>query len=42
LKYVFGQEAMSSAGPQISLAHSDADVDRNIEVAHSFFAELCA
>jgi glutamate-1-semialdehyde 2,1-aminomutase len=34
-------EAMYSAGPQISFAHSDADVDRYIEVAQSFFAELC-
>jgi glutamate-1-semialdehyde 2,1-aminomutase len=35
-------EAIFSAGPQVSFAHSDADIDRYIDVARAFMAEVCA
>jgi glutamate-1-semialdehyde 2,1-aminomutase len=35
-------EAIYSAGPQVSFAHSEADIDRYLDVAGSFIAELHA
>ena len=35
-------ESIYSAGPQVSFAHSDADIDRYLDVAGSFIAELHA
>jgi glutamate-1-semialdehyde 2,1-aminomutase len=35
-------EAIYSAGPQVSFAHSEADIDRYLQVAASFIAELNA
>jgi glutamate-1-semialdehyde 2,1-aminomutase len=35
-------EAIYSAGPQVSFAHAEADIDRYLEVAGSFIAELHA
>lgn len=35
-------DAVASAGPQVSLAHTAADVDRYLEVAREFLAEIVA
>jgi len=35
-------EAIASAGPQVSFAHSQADIDRYLEVAADFIAEAVA
>ncbi|MDH4869726.1 hypothetical protein [Pseudomonas sp. BN515] len=33
-------DGILSAGPQVSFAHSEADIDRYLEVASAFIAEL--
>jgi glutamate-1-semialdehyde aminotransferase len=35
-------DAVASAGPQASFAHSDADIDRYLEAAKGFIAEIAA
>lgn len=35
-------DGILSAGPQVSFAHTEADIDRYVEVAGAFLAELFA
>lgn len=35
-------DGILSAGPQVSFAHTEADIDRYVEVASAFLAELFA